>query len=56
MAPFRGVKPDRPAWTADLTYWHDATQRAGRLDTRYEGLDGLLRLHLDLGVCAYYVG
>ena len=32
LAPFKGIKPDRPAWLADLTYWQDAAQRAGKLE------------------------
>jgi hypothetical protein len=54
LAPFQGVKPDRPAWVADLTYWRDAAQRAGRLEARHAGRAGWLQLHLDLGVCPYY--
>ena len=54
LAPFKGIKPDHPAWLADLTYWRDAARQAGKLEARYEGRDGLLQLHMDLGVCAYY--
>ena len=54
LAPFRGLRPDRPAWLADLSYWYSATQAAGRLDPRYQGDAGRKRLHEDLGVCCYY--
>lgn len=54
LAPFRGLVANPPAWTADLTYWHDATAQRGQLDARYRGPDGLRRLHQDLGVCNYY--
>ncbi len=54
LAPLRQLTPDRPCWTADLTWWYGATQQAGRLDARYEGPAGILRLHEDLGVCDYY--
>ena len=29
LAPFHGVKPDRPAWLADLSYWHAAMKEMG---------------------------
>ena len=54
LAPFRGVKPDRPAWLADLGYWYRAAEATGELDARYEGDEGYKRLHEDLGVCCYY--
>ncbi|MFA6110009.1 MAG: uroporphyrinogen decarboxylase family protein [Candidatus Latescibacterota bacterium] len=54
LAPFRGVTPDRPCWTADLTYWYTAAIERGRLDPRYQGSEGFKRLHEDLGVCYYY--
>lgn len=44
---------DAVPWYADLTYWHSAHERAGDLDERYCGADGLLRLHRDLGVGVY---
>jgi hypothetical protein len=54
LAPFRGLTPDRPCWTADLNYWYGAAQESGRLEPQYQGPDGLKRLHEDLGVCNYY--
>lgn len=54
LAPFRGITPDRPCWTADLTYWYGAASEAGGLDPRYQGMTGFKRLHEDLGVCCYY--
>lgn len=54
LAPFRGLRPDRPAWLADLNYWYSATQAAGQLDARYEAEGGWKRLHEDLGACCYY--
>jgi len=35
LAPFRGIKPDRPAWLADLSYWHEAALQAGTNITTY---------------------
>ena len=54
LAPFHGVKPDRPAWLADLGYWYGAMKADGRLDPKYGGAEGYKRLHEDLGVCCYY--
>ncbi|MGD9496068.1 MAG: uroporphyrinogen decarboxylase family protein [Armatimonadota bacterium] len=54
LAPFRGVRPDRPAWAADLSYWYTAMEQMGRLEARYAGEEGYQRLHEDLGVCVYY--
>jgi len=54
LAPFRGMKADRPAWLADLSYWHEAAASAGTLADRYRGTEGYKLLHEDLGVCYYY--
>ena len=54
LAPFRGIKPDRPAWLADLTYWYRTMEARDRLEPRYQGEEGCKRLHEDLGVCCYY--
>ncbi|NCO37920.1 MAG: hypothetical protein COZ06_03705 [Armatimonadetes bacterium CG_4_10_14_3_um_filter_66_18] len=54
LAPFRGLKPDRPAWLADLSYWYGATKAAGKLDAQYDSAEGYKQLHEDLGVCCYY--
>jgi len=54
LAPFRGHKPDQPAWLVDLGYWHRWAEATGNLGSEYAGDDGYLRLHEDLGVCAYY--
>lgn len=54
LAPFRGGKPDRPAWCADLSYWYEAAGADGTLAPRYAGAEGYKLLHEDLGVCYYY--
>ncbi len=54
LAPFRGVRPDRPAWVADLSYWYEAAEHAGTLPPEYKGRDGCKRMHADLGVAYYY--
>ena len=54
LAPFRGIRPDRPAWVADLSYWYAAMRDTGLLDERYAAPGGYDRLHRDLGVGLYY--
>ncbi len=54
LAPFRGIRPDRPAWVADISYWFAAMRDTGRLDERYAAEGGYEQLHRDLGVCLYY--
>ena len=54
LAPFRGIKPDRPAWLADLSYWYDANLKAGKLAPEFKGDVGYKRLHEKYGVCCYY--
>ena len=53
MAILQGRTPDALPLLADLTYWYSARVEDGSLDSRYEGQDGLIRLHEDLG-CVYY--
>ena len=54
LAPFRGIRADRPAWVADLSYWYDAAEHSGTLPREYTGRDGYKRMHADLGVGYYY--
>jgi len=54
LAPFRGIKPDRPAWLADLGYWYNANLKAGKLPPEFKDRDGYKRLHEHYGVCCYY--
>lgn len=49
----RGAARPLP-WVADLTYWHSAHAACGTLDARYEGEEGLIRLHADLGCTLYF--
>jgi len=37
MAPFRGLRPDRPAWAVDLTYWYSAIEARDTLPAKYRG-------------------
>jgi uroporphyrinogen-III decarboxylase len=50
----QGGTPDALPLLADLSYWHSAQRGQGKLDARYEGDDGYIRLHEDLGVVFYY--
>ncbi len=43
----------RPAWFADLSYWHAAHTRLGDLDPRWAG-DGIAALHREMG-CGLYL-
>lgn len=52
---FRRQKTDRILWVSDLTYWRDAQIIQGKLPPEYMGLDGFLKLHIDLGVMPYYI-
>lgn len=54
LAPFHGVKPDRPAWLADLSYWYNANLKTGKISPEFKGRDGDKRLHEYYGVCCYY--
>jgi hypothetical protein len=52
-AVLEGRTPDAVPWFTDMTYWHHGQQVAGTLPAKYEGPDGLLELHRDLGVGVY---
>ncbi len=46
--------PHPLVWTGDLTYWRSAMAARGDLEHRYDGVGGLLRLQLDLGMFPYF--
>ena len=50
MAVFTGEVPDRMPWFSDLSYWVTGQRQMGTLPEKYEGNEGYLRLHQDLGV------
>ncbi len=52
---FRGEPTDSVLWISDLTYWRDSQIMQGRLPAQYMGVDGFLKLHLDLGIMPYYI-
>jgi hypothetical protein len=52
---FHGEKPHRTPWVADLTYWRDSQIIRGVLPEKYRGINGFLKLHIDLGVMPYYI-
>lgn len=53
MAIFRGEVPDRMPWFCDLTYWIAGQRAQGTFPEEYEGQEGYLKLHKDLGVGIY---
>ncbi len=52
----KGEKPDRLPWFADLSYWHYYSQINHILEKKYQGFEGLIRLHRDMGAGFYYPG
>ncbi len=54
LALWRGECPQRPVWTADLSYWLTARQMDGTADPSWSSEEGFLKLHADLGVLPYY--
>jgi len=54
LAVFSRRTPDRLPWVVDVTYWLSAQQEMGRLPEKYRGPEGYLRLHEELGMCAYF--
>jgi len=53
MAVFGGEVPDRMPWFCDLTYWIAGQRQQGTFPKEYEGEEGYLKLHKDLGVGIY---
>ena len=51
-----GETPERLPWFGDLSYWHYFMSIRGKLDKKYIGAEGLLKLHKDLGPGFYYPG
>ena len=56
MAVLEGKKPDRTPWFGDLDYLYTSMRIEGKLDRKYQGDEGFLKFHQDLGVgiCFYY--
>lgn len=53
-AALRRQHVDRIPWTIDIDYYNHAMREQGRLSPDYEGVDGFLTQHEDLGVEPYY--
>ena len=53
IAMFNGEMPDQMPWFADLTYWISGQRKDGTYPKEYEGDEGYLKLHKDLGVGIY---
>jgi len=52
-AMFKGEKPDKVPWLADLTYWYESQVKRGMLSAKYQGDEGRLRLYKELGCGAH---
>lgn len=52
-AALRRQPVDRIPWTVDLDYYNTALREQGRLDQKYDGVDGFLRQHEELGADPY---
>ena len=50
ISVFEGRVPDVMPWFADLTYWITGQRNRGTFPKEYEGDEGYLQLHKDLGV------
>ena len=50
-----GEMPEKKPWFADLSYLYTSLKIKGELDDKYEGTDGYLQFHRDLGtgICFY---
>lgn len=55
FASLRGQPRDRLPWYADLSWHYHSLRESGALDPRYDGEDGIVKLHRDLGagICFY---
>ena len=49
-----GQRPDRTVWTADITYWIAGQKASGKSRPDWDGEEGYLQLHRDLGIMPYY--
>ena len=52
-AALRREPVDRLPWTVDLAYYNTALRAQGRFPTEYEGVEGFLRQHEELGADPY---
>lgn len=55
MQVLKGEMPEKKPWFADLSYLHASLKIKGELDNKYEGEEGYLQFHKDLGagICFY---
>jgi len=53
-AALRRQPVDRIPWTVDLAYYNGALREQGRFDAKYDGTDGSLRQHEELGADPYF--
>ena len=53
-AALRREPVDRLPWTVDLEYYNAALRDQGKFDARYEGVEGFLRQHEELGADPHF--
>ena len=54
LSTLDGCIPDRPVWTADISYWISGRRQDGTADAAWHVERGYLELHRDLGIMPYY--
>ena len=53
-AALRREPVDRLPWTVDLNYYNSALRDRGKFDAKYEGIEGFLRQHEELGADPHF--
>ena len=53
-AALRREPVDRLPWTVDLEYYNSALRDQGKFDAKYEGIEGFLRQHEELGTDPHF--
>lgn len=53
LSKLNGTPTDQMPWFADLSYWYQSKQISGQLPDKYQGEDGYLKLHQDMGAGIY---
>jgi hypothetical protein len=53
LTVLRGERPDMIPWYADLSWWYSAQKEKGSLPEKYDGEEGYLKLHHDVGAGIY---
>jgi uroporphyrinogen-III decarboxylase len=56
LSVLKRQRPDRLPWCADLSYWMYGLDADKRLDPKYQGEEGIFRIHRDIGAGFYLQG